>query len=134
MGQSGFEFVRGAWREVRPRIGHRHPVGISVQWKACVSQPTRRRRRRSKVEQGQAVAVDMSVSGARIALPLDTDFIRGSRFELEVDGEWAMVLVAWIKPANGTAALFCGVMYLLPSPEFIAAVARVLDGSPANPR
>ncbi|CAN5558327.1 hypothetical protein BH10ACT1_BH10ACT1_04500 [soil metagenome] len=126
--ETGFEFSRGVWREVRPRIGTRQEVGLPVLWRDQTA-PEKARKRLRKAQprrSGPAIMHDLSVTGARLLVPAD-DAIAPSRvIELEVDGEWASVQVAWVQPSDHPSARWCGVMFLHPSARFLAVVAQNL--------
>ena len=69
------------------------------------------------------------MTGARLLVPAEDTVVRGALLELEIDGGWATVRVAWVTPAADPSALWCGVMFLLPDDQFMAGVARVMDAA-----
>lgn len=131
--ETGFEFSRGTWREVRPRIGDRQQVGLSVRWRPAASAPPTRKRRwlSGPGEPNPAVVHDLSISGARLLVPADGAIVVRKAIDLELDGEWAAVQIAWVQPSEHPSAWWCGVMFLHPGAAFLAAVSRHL-GHPDN--
>lgn len=136
MDHAGFDFNRGTWREVRPRIGGRTQVGLSARWRFPAEAPAagrRRRRRPAAPPTHPAVVHDLSVSGARLLLPADDAVVLHAVLELELEGVWAPAQVVWIEPSEHESARWCGVMFLRPGLAFIEAVSRATGHAPGSP-
>jgi hypothetical protein len=127
---AGFANPRGVWDAVSRRIGSRHEVGHAVHWRKKPAGPERggrfRRRAAAHAPVSNAILHDVSVSGARLLVPADDGLIRGSLFDLEVSGAWSTVKVAWVTPSDDPAANWCGVMFLLPDQQFMAAIGTLM--------
>jgi hypothetical protein len=120
-----FDGPRGAWQAVSRRLGARHRVGLLVHWRRPAP-PIRRRRRSVDDDRREALLHDLSVSGARLLLPADGNFVRHQIFDLEIDGNWSRVEVAWVEPSSDALALWCGVEFLAPGKAFMSSVFRHL--------
>ena len=126
MGDTGIEFSRGVWQELRPRIGERRQARIPVRW--AVSGPgssARRWWRRARIM--DAVVTDISVSGARLLVQPGAELTVRSQLELEIGGVWTSARVMWIEPTGNDSARLCGLMFINPADCFMAAVSCVLD-------
>lgn len=135
---AGFDFNRGTWREIRPRIGGRTQVGLSVRWRlpaepAHASGRKRRHRHAPVPVTFPAVVHDLSVSGARLLVPADDAVVLHAVLELELEGEWAPAQIVWIEPSEHESARWCGVMFLRPGLPFIEAVSRLTGHAPGSP-
>lgn len=126
-----FHGPRGAWQAVTRRLGARHRVGLSVRWRP--SGPAPRRRRRGADEPREAVLSDLSVSGARLLLAGGDSIARHQTFELEIDGRWSRVEVAWVEPNTDPEAVWCGVEFLAPDDDFMASVFAHLPAGRGGP-
>lgn len=69
---------------------------------------------------------DLSLSGARLLLPADGDFTLRRTFDLEIDGHWSRVEVAWVEPSGDPLAVWCGVEFVAPDDAFMTSVFQHL--------
>ncbi len=125
MEETGFDYSRGVWTDIRPRLGERRTVGTSISWRRSV--PIGRRRRRHPPTLNSAVMHDVSMSGARLLVSADNGLTPRMKVEIELDGAWTKALVAWVKPSDNTQELWCGVMFIDADLEFIDAISRTID-------
>ncbi|MCU1499327.1 MAG: hypothetical protein JWM47_3280 [Acidimicrobiales bacterium] len=132
--RAGLRFSGGEWRDIRPRIGQRREVGLSGHWRVKPFDDGRKRvsrrneREREKARKlNQAIVHDLSATGARLMVHADQSIVPNCVLQLELAGEWSNVRIAWIKPTPHKTAVWCGVMFLSPSPAFTAAVFGAMD-------
>ncbi|HEX2575482.1 MAG TPA: hypothetical protein VHK88_03975 [Aquihabitans sp.] len=125
--------TRGAWQELRSRIGQRHQVGLPARWRAHDQPPPTRRRglRKAAAEPtpGDAIVHDLSVSGARLLVPATDLITPRALIDLELAGAWGRCQVAWVSDTEEAGALWCGVLFLQPGPAFMEAITRAMDVS-----
>jgi len=67
--------------------------------------------------------VDVSVSGAALHMPVDTEIVLHDVFDLGIDGAWGTVRVVWGK-RDVDDVLICGVEFLDPHPAFLPTLHR----------
>ena len=126
MGQTGVEFTRGVWPEPRPRVGARHPASVVVRWSDA--RPGRSSRHRwRRVRPCDAVASDLSVTGARLLLPAGAVLAVGSRLNLDIGGSTSMASVVWVEAALSDRARLCGVMFVAPDDRFLATISTIIE-------
>ncbi|CAN5663518.1 hypothetical protein BH10ACT1_BH10ACT1_17170 [soil metagenome] len=127
--EQGFERSSGFWREDPPRIGRRHRVGLQVSWRlpAVDASLERRASERQGAPAHDAILHDLSVSGARLFAPVDDGIVEGCLLQLELDGEWTSVQVAWIGPSPTPSAQWCGVTFVHPGQAFMSRVFKAME-------
>lgn len=129
MEDCGFERSTGVWREDPSRIGHRHRVGLPIQWRLLDRNAVLGRPVHHADDPGdhQAILHDLSVTGARLFAPLDDDIVEGGGLQIQIREVWGKVEVAWVGASPAPTAKWCGVRFIAPSQRFMVEVFEALD-------
>lgn len=113
------------------RIGARQQIGQPVQFRPHppANDKNRRKRRGKAVEPREAILDNLSLSGARLLMRADKSLIKRTLLELDLGGVRATVRVIRVMVHPDPAAMWCGVEFVLPGEQFVAAVSRAIQSS-----
>ena len=115
------------------RIGRRTPTdGTIIEWHPIdVAERPRWGRRRGKVERVQiAELLDLSVSGAKVAVDETDPLSVGARVRIVLDGHGGIATVRRVAPGPDGTSIY-GIQFLQLGPELQARVAKLLEGDRA---
>lgn len=104
------------------RLGQRRPVARAAE----LRYPARGRFGRAREITVPVTLLDVSVSGAALALSSEPMIIPGFRCELGVEGAWGRVRVMWIR-GEGDNDRRCGVEFVDPRPAFLPTLYEWLE-------